>query len=458
LYDLLPIILKKDIQIEMKKTLRMFLSVTAAFLLPLFISKACENSGMDPELQAYFSYSYLEGNIVQFVNQSIGDPYSAHWDFGNGNERTTNEPSEIFEVYYPEAADYEVSLSVFDGSGYSDSLTRTIRIESSDLLVAFTAVNDLTNTNYVDLSNTTEGDYDSLRWVLPDLEIANVDNYKAYFPKSGNYNIELRIFKNGATFLVTKTVTIIQDDPAYIEGMTLIWSDEFNEVSVDRDNWIYETGATGWGNNELQNYTRGANSKLMDGKLVITARKVNDETSVGSYTSSRMVTMGRQEFLYGRIEIRAKLPSGRGIWPALWMLGRNINSVGWPACGEMDIMEYVGYQPNFIHATVHTPSGFGANGNGSHKYLPTCEEDFHVYGLIWDEEALVFYTDIPENITHTYAPPSKTPQNWPFDQPHFFIMNIAVGGDWGGLEGIDNSIFPQTMEVDYVRVYKESDE
>ena len=136
------------------------------------------------------------------------------------------------------------------------------------------------------------------------------------------------------------------------------------------------------------------------------------------------------------------------------MLGGNIDNVGWPACGEIDIMEYVGYQPNTIHSTVHTAAGSGNNGDGSSKALETAEEDFHVYGLIWTQDELLFYTDSPENVTHKYNPSTKTEDNWPFDKPHFFILNIAVGGTWGGAQGIDNSIFPQTMEIDYVRVYQ----
>jgi beta-glucanase (GH16 family) len=138
------------------------------------------------------------------------------------------------------------------------------------------------------------------------------------------------------------------------------------------------------------------------------------------------------------------------------MLGSNFGSAGWPACGEIDIMEYVGYQPNTVHATIHTPSGYGANGNGSSMTLETCEEEFHNYGLIWTESKLVLYVDDPNNIVHTYSPTTKTPENWPFDQPSFFLLNVAVGGNWGGAQGIDNTIFPQSMEIQYVRVYQEA--
>jgi beta-glucanase (GH16 family) len=136
------------------------------------------------------------------------------------------------------------------------------------------------------------------------------------------------------------------------------------------------------------------------------------------------------------------------------MLGSNFGSAGWPACGEIDIMEYVGYNPNTVYATVHTNSGSGGNASGNSMSVPSCEEDFHIYGLIWTEDEMIFYVDTPENVLHTYAPEVKTNDNWPFDQPAFFLLNVAVGGNWGGAQGIDNSIFPQSMEVDYVRVYQ----
>jgi beta-glucanase (GH16 family) len=138
------------------------------------------------------------------------------------------------------------------------------------------------------------------------------------------------------------------------------------------------------------------------------------------------------------------------------MLGSNFSTVGWPACGEMDVMEYVGYTPNTVYSTIHTPAGYGGSSTGNSMTVATCEEEFHTYGMIWNEREIVFYVDSYDNVVFTYNPPSKTIENWPFDQPAFFIMNVAVGGNWGGAQGIDNGIFPQSMEIDYVRVYQES--
>jgi beta-glucanase (GH16 family) len=378
------------------------------------------------------------------------------WNFGNGFSDTTTEKNKEYAIYYPEAGDYEVSLRLTNYTGGSATANKSINIATTDLSVSFTADIDPSDPNLVMLKNTSVGEYDSFKWFFRDKEIENEVEYTAYFPFAGSYDIELKVFKSSESFSLEQTVTILQDDPDYIQNLTLVWSDEFDGSSVNQDYWNFDTGATGWGNNELQEYTNGANAEVTGGKLIITALKVNDNMQTGSYTSSRLNSKVKKEFRYGRMEFRAKLPSGRGIWPALWMLGSNFSSAGWPACGELDIMEYVGYQPNTVYSTVHCPAGYGATGNGSSMTLATCEEEFHNYGLIWTEKKMIFYVDTPDNVIHTYAPAVKTPENWPFDQPAFFILNIAVGGNWGGAQGIDNSIFPQTMEVDYVRVYQEA--
>ncbi|MFC2080566.1 family 16 glycosylhydrolase [Bacteroidota bacterium] len=433
--------------------MKLYRIFTASLLMLVFVSSGCNKPAA---LEALFNYAYLDGNKVQFTNESIGDYYSATWDFGNGTKETTTDKKKSYEIYYPNAGDVDVSLKILDYAGLTDIETKTINIAENDIVVSFTAVIDPDSLNYVKLTNTSTGEYTSFKWIYRSMEIEGEMNHKAYFPKEGIYEIELQVYKNTHISSLKKSVTIAQDDPGYIEGMSLIWSDEFDGATISSANWTFETGATGWGNSELQNYTNGDNAEIVDGKLIITARKVNEDNTVGSYTSSRLITKGKNEFQYGRMEIRAKLPSGRGTWPAIWMLGSNISSVGWPACGEMDIMEYVGYEPNTIHSTVHTTSGSGVNGDGSSKTLTSCEEEFHIYGMIWDEQELKFYTDTPDNVTHTYAPPLKTVESWPFDQSAFFILNLAIGGSWGGAQGVDPSIFPQSLEVDYVRVYQEA--
>lgn len=241
----------------------------------------------------------------------------------------------------------------------------------------------------------------------------------------------------------------------------LVWSDEFDGESVDLEKWKFETGAHGWGNNEWQNYTDGANSTVSDGLLKITAKREGPAQKVGSYTSSRMNS--KESFTYGRMEIRAKIPThrGNGLWPALWMLGSNIGEIGWPDCGEIDIMEYVSYAPNEFHFTVHSKANnhvLGTQVTSGPLPLETIEEEFHNYGILWTENYLKFYLDSIDNVKLTFNRPSNpTQDNWPFDKPFYFLMNIAVGGNWGGQQGVNDGIFPSTMEVDYVRVYQLED-
>lgn len=434
--------------------LQIRLAATFMLFLFLLLSFGCEKKD-DAGFKADFSYTFKDDNHVQFQNESEGEYYNLIWDFGNGQADTSSDKKKSYTIYYPIKGEYTVSLKLLDYTGNTRSTAKNITIATSDLEISFTATPDPSSPNYILLKNTSQGTYDSFRWIFRNREVEDEMEYRAYFPYSGTYEIELQVMKGGNMFSQQKTASISQDDPDYVQKLVLVWSDEFDGTIVDPDHWTFETGATGWGNQELQNYTNGDNAEVADGKLIITARKVNENMVAGSYTSSRMVTQDKQEFQYGRMEIRAKLPSGRGIWPAIWMLGSNFGTAGWPACGEMDIMEYVGYEPNVVHSTVHTTSGSGVNGSGSSMTVETCEEEFHNYGVIWTEKKLVFYVDAPDNVIHTYAPASKTPDNWPFDQPGFFILNVAVGGTWGGAQGIDNSIFPTSMQIDYVRVYQE---
>jgi beta-glucanase (GH16 family) len=428
------------------------LFLTFVLLITIF---GCGKNDSSPSFKADFSYEMTDGNHAQFTNKSEGEYYSLIWNFGNGTGDTTTDKKQSYQVYYPLAGAFEASLRLTDYTGNNQTVSKTINIATSDLEVSFIAEIEPANPNYVNLKNTTTGEFDSFKWFYRTEVIENESEHTAYFPFSGSYVIELQVFKNNISFSLKKTIVISQDDPNYIPNLTLTWADEFDGSAVNTDFWTFETGSSGWGNNELQNYTN-QNTEVVNGKLIITAKKVNESTTVGSYTSSRIVTKAKKEFKYGKIEIRAKLPSGTGIWPAIWMLGSNFNTAGWPACGEMDIMEYVGYEPNVVHSTVHTTSGSGGNGSGNSMNLTSCEEEFHIYGLLWTEEKLTFYVDTPDNIVHTYNPAVKTAENWPFNQTAFFILNVAVGGNWGGAQGIDNSIFPQSMEIDYVHVYQES--
>ncbi|WP_255444104.1 family 16 glycosylhydrolase [Robiginitalea sp. SC105] len=248
------------------------------------------------------------------------------------------------------------------------------------------------------------------------------------------------------------------DAPDYWEAAELVWSDEFDGAELDTEKWRFETGAHGWGNNEWQNYVTDGVTEVSDGTLKITARKTGPGRQVGDYESARLNS--RQAFTFGRLEIRARIPEhkGNGIWPALWMLGSNIGTVGWPMCGEIDIMEYVSFEPDQLHFSLHSEANNHRKGTqitSGPVPLPTIDEEFHTYGILWTSKYIKFYLDDPTNVELIFRRSIPvTAENWPFSQPFYFLMNIAVGGDWGGQQGVDDSIFPATMEVDYVRVYQ----
>lgn len=238
------------------------------------------------------------------------------------------------------------------------------------------------------------------------------------------------------------------------DELTLVWEDEFNYNGLpDQEKWSYDVGGHGWGNGEKQFYTknRPANARVEDGKLYITARK--EEYEDNQYTSARLVTKNKGDWLYKRIEVRAKLPRGRGTWPAIWMLPTEFNYGAWPSSGEIDIMEHVGFDQNTIHGTVHTKSFNHTIGTQKGKAinLEEVSDKFHTYSIEWYPNKIMFFVD--DIHYYTFKNEMQSWREWPFDKPFHLILNIAVGGGWGGLKGIDENIWPQTMEVEYVRVY-----
>lgn len=236
-------------------------------------------------------------------------------------------------------------------------------------------------------------------------------------------------------------------------GYHLAWSDEFNGTVLNDQSWSYETGGSGWGNNELENYTtRPQNLFLSAGNLIIEARK--EDYGTNKYTSARINTKNKRPFLFGRIDMRAKLPVAKGIWPALWMLGSNIDAVGWPACGETDIMELVGTYPNRVHGTLHWKLANGSHGSYGNSYnLPAGDfsQQFHVFSLIWEQNSLQLLVD--NNVFATATDANISNGTYPFNNPSFLIFNVAVGGDWPGPPDT-TTVFPQRMFVDYVRVFQ----
>lgn len=231
----------------------------------------------------------------------------------------------------------------------------------------------------------------------------------------------------------------------------LIWSDDFNyQGEPNTEKWGYDIGGHGWGNNELQNYTNSRlNSFVKDGKLTIKAVKSN-----GSWTSARLVTKGKGDWLYGRIEVKAKLPEGRGTWPAVWMLPTDWEYGGWPASGEIDIMEHVGYDFGTVHGTIHTEAYNHSIGTqkGNAINVENVSTGFHVYAIDWTENEIIWYIDGQEYFR--FKNQNKTYKEWPFDKRFHLILNIAIGGNWGGAQGIDPNLNEATMEIDYVKVFQ----
>lgn len=230
----------------------------------------------------------------------------------------------------------------------------------------------------------------------------------------------------------------------------IVFFEDFNTENLNENHWNYELGngcpnLCGWGNNERQYYTK-ENVSIKDGNLVITATK--DSTK---YYSGRITTKDKVEFTYGTVEVKAKLPLGHGLWPAIWMLGSDIEEVGWPACGEIDIMEYVGKVPHQIHTTLHTPSSFGQSINTNVETLENIEEGFHVYKTNWSKDVIQFYID--NQLVYTFSPKEKNEKNYPFNKPFFVILNMAIGGSFGGPD-VDDSIFPQQFIIDYIKIYQ----
>ena len=244
-------------------------------------------------------------------------------------------------------------------------------------------------------------------------------------------------------------------------GWKLVWSDEFNGADgtqADSSKWVMETGGNGWGNDELEYYTaRPENSFQQGGNLVIKAvqeKFTGPDGVTRDYTSARLKTQGKFTQKYGRFEARIKIPRGQGIWPAFWMLGNDIEK-GWPKCGEIDIMENIGKEPSTVHGTIHGP-GYSGGGGLSAPYALADDQrfadDFHVYAVEWEKKAIRFYVDDHLYATRTLADLPKGTK-WVFNHPFFIILNVAVGGGWPGNPD-STSVFPQTMLVDYVRVYK----
>lgn len=259
------------------------------------------------------------------------------------------------------------------------------------------------------------------------------------YPASGNYTVKVT-GKSATGQTISKSLPISVN-----VVLALVWSDEFNtDGAPDPAKWGYDLGGGGWGNNELEYYTnRLENASVSNGTLKITAKK--EAFGGNAYTSARLLTKNKFSTRYGKIEVKAKLPAGAGTWPAIWMLGNNIDAVGWPACGEIDIMEHKGSDENRIYSTLHHPGHSGGNGDGRTTVIQNATTAFHVYAVEWSAAEIKFSVD--GNAFYTFNNMSSLP----FNQDFFIILNVAMGGGFAG--PVDPAFVSSSMEVDYVRVY-----
>jgi beta-glucanase (GH16 family) len=262
---------------------------------------------------------------------------------------------------------------------------------------------------------------------------------------------------SGGAATVADGASGVPASPTQLEGWQLTWSDEFEGADgdlPDASRWRHDLGGDGWGNAELQHYTERAENASMDGQghLRIVARE--EAYGGNAYTSGRLKTQGLFQQAYGRFEARIQMPAGQGIWPAFWMLGANITSAGWPACGEIDIMEFLGHEPLSTYGSLHGP-GFSGGSAISERFNrpegPGFDDGFHTFAVVWDPTRILFEVDGERY--HSVKIQSVPPEGWVFNQDFFLILNVAVGGHWPGYPD-ETTVLPATMLVDYVRVWE----
>jgi beta-glucanase (GH16 family) len=328
----------------------------------------------------------------------------------------------------------------------SSSSNGTVQIAPSNLVVTATASTDGSGNVSFTATATNAVSYifeygNGIIETVP----AGIVTYR--YTQVGNITYTVNVTaKSSSNLTVSKSITVTVNVAG--GAPILVWSDEFDvDGAPNAAKWGYDigTGSGGWGNNELQYYTsRPENAVVVGGLLKIIAKK---ETYMGSaYTSARLLSKGKYSFKYGRIEVRAKFPTGVGTWPAAWMLGDNINTVGWPACGETDIAEHLGRDLNKIYGTLHYPGRSGGNADGNTIIIPDATTAFHTYSVDWSATAVKIYVD--SQLYHTVANSAAIP----FNQNFFILLNMAMGGNFGG--AIDPAFTSATLEIDYIRVYQ----
>lgn len=368
---------------------------------------------------------------VSIVGLSCSSSGSDTPDPGNGNGGNTEE-------IIPENLDFTITIVNADASNPGGDGSGQIEcIATADNTVKY----GFKVSGETEIQNTT-----------------GIFDYTFTTPGTNNYTITVYAYSstnNVINRFKTASVYVTVPEPQ------LVWSDEFDvDGSFNTANWTAEVVPPengGWYNGEKQHYTdRADNVYVSNGTLKIVAKKETytyNNTSTKEYTSARIITQDKVEFTYGRLDVRAKLPSGNGVWPAIWMLGANFDTVGWPACGEIDIMENWGHEGTVVHSAMHTTACSGVSGCANVRVgttdVPTLASEFHEYSIIWNENEVKFLIDGVSR--YRYAPTNKNNDNWPYNADQFIILNVAMGGSWFE---IDPNFTESTMEVDYVRLYQ----
>jgi len=317
----------------------------------------------------------------------------------------------------------------------------TFKFEKNGDSGSFSSTKDYPNSNdwqeiIFDLAGATGNTYDDY-FIMPD--------------QTPNLTQDITIYIDDIILKTDPNATVGENEIELPGQYQLIWADEFNGSSYDKSIWKPQISGGGFGNNEKQYYT-GAEKNIFirDGNLVLKAYKESYQNH--AYTSGKLWTQSLKYFKYGRVEARFKLPQGRGTWPAIWMMPQSSIYGGWPKSGEIDIMEFVGYDPSKIHGTVHRQAGYAGNGNGNNISIQGKINDFHTIRIDWEPGYIKWYLN--DVLLHTYNNAFSGYEQWPFDQNFYVILNFAVGGDWGGAQGIDDTIWPQEFLIDYVRAYQ----
>lgn len=324
-------------------------------------------------------------------------------------------------------------------------------ISSEDFQVSLVEHDKL---NFINFQCVASADtYDDILWEFPSGElVSGFKSITAHFPYKGEYVIKVKVTKGINSSEFKKTVFVRRDDPYVSKGEKLVWHEEFDDVTLNPELW--NVRANHYENNHWRESDGSQNISVVDGALKIITHNDDEPQKVGNYSSIQINTQGNKEFAYGRIEFRAKLPANKNIRTTLSLFGNDIDEVGWPACGEMNITDRIVTEPRAIYSGVHTFSDYEYASNADSVSIDDFDTEFHTYGIHWTPDKIDFYVDAPEKVYYSYFPKERNSRTWPFSKPFFVALGLVMGGDRIGRQGVDNGPFSQVLYIDYIRVYQ----